>query len=288
MFAKIKTRCVFARFVFGAPAAALLLASCVTAPAPREPTRPPPAATIREMPAAFTEITADIEPAADVEALIVPYREQLEERLAVVVGHAAGDFVKADPEGALGNLVADALLHAARRHSRDTVHVSLVNEGGLRIPLVAGPIVMRHAYELLPFENFVVVLSLSGTRLEELADQVARTEGEPIAGWTMELDGDDAVGVRAGGDPVEPNRVYRLATVDYLVNGGGAWSVLWEVEPGAREDLDILIRAAFVEYLREQGTVSPVLDGRIRRARGPGGDAEPHLEPQGAGKENEG
>lgn len=215
--------------------------------------------------------------------MIAPYREQLEEQLAEVVGHAAGDFVKADPEGTLDNLVADALLHAARRHARDTVHVSLVNEGGLRIPLAAGPILMRHAYELLPFENFVVVLSLSGAQLEELADQVARTTGEPIAGWTMELDGDDAVGVRVGGEPVDPDRTYRLATVDYLVNGGGAWSVLWEVGSGAREDLGILIRTGFVEYLREHGTVSPVLDGRIRRAVGPGGDPAP----RGAGSENE-
>ena len=276
MFPRIKTR-----FVFGAPAAAFLAASCANPPPPPEPPRPPPAVTIRDAPADFTEITDGIAPAADIEALIAPYREQLDEQLAVVLGHAAGEFTKADPEGTLDNLVAEALLHAARRHARDTVHVSLVNEGGLRIPLAAGPILMRHAYELLPFENFVVVLSLSGARLEELADQVARTSGEPIAGWTMELDGDDAVRVRVGGEPVDPDGTYRLATVDYLVNGGGAWSVLWEVAPHGREDLDILIRTAFVEYLREHGTVSPVLDGRIRRAGDPGEEPAPHPGPRG-------
>ena len=107
--------------------------------------------------------------------------------------------------------------------------------------------------------------------MERLADEIAATTGEPIAGWTMELNGDDAVGVRVGGEAIDPDRTYRLATVDYLVNGGGAWSVLWEVEAAAREDLDILIRTAFVEYLAEVGTVTPVLDGRIRRA---GGGAE--------------
>ena len=260
------------RPVLAAPAAALLLASCSDAP---PPVPPPTPFTIREAPVDFTQIGDSIEAAPDIEAMIAPYREQLEEQLAVVLGHAEGDFSKDDPEGTLDNLVAEALLHAARRHASDTVHVSLVNEGGLRVPLAAGPILMRHAYELLPFENFVVVLSLSGAQMEELADQVAATDGEPIAGWTMELEGDDAVGVLVGGEPIDPDRVYRLATVDYLVNGGGDWSVLWEVEAGAREDLDILIRAAFVEYLRERGTVAPVLDGRIRRAGS-------------AGKENEG
>ena len=253
------------RPVLGAPAVALILAACADAPPPA----PPPAPfTIREAPVDFTQIGDGIAPAADIEAMIAPYRAQLEEQLAVVLGHAEGDFVKDDPEGTLDNLVAEALLHAARRHSGDTVHASLVNEGGLRVPLAAGPILMRHAYELLPFENFVVVLSLTGAQMEELADEIAATTGEPIAGWTMELNGDDAVDVRVGGEAIDPDRTYRLATVDYLVNGGGAWSVLWEVEAGAREDLDILIRTAFVEYLAEMGTVTPVLDGRIRNADG--------------------
>ena len=125
-------------------------------------------------------------------------------------------FVKMKPRFVFGAPAA-ALLHAARSRSSDTVHVSLVNQGGLRVPLAAGPILMRHAYELLPFENFVVVLTLSGGQLEQLADQIARTTGEPIAGWTMELDGDDAVGVLVGGEPIDPDRTYRLATVDYLV-----------------------------------------------------------------------
>lgn len=263
------------RLVLGAPAAAFLVASCSCAPPrPEPPPAPSTGFAIREAPVVFTEVADSLEPAPDIEALIAPYRRQLGEQLAEVLGHAAGEFTKDDPEGTLDNLVAEALLHSARRHARDTVHVSLVNEGGLRIPLAVGPILMRHAYELLPFENFVIVLSLSGEQLEELADQIARTTGEPIAGWTMELDGGDAVGVRVDGEPVDPDRVYRLATVDYLVNGGGAWSVLWEVEPGAREELGILIRTAFVEYLRERGTVSPVLDGRIRDAGGPEGEDE--------------
>ena len=242
-----------------ASAVPLLLAACAVAP-------PPPAIAVRDAAADFTRIGDSLPPSPDIEAMIAPYRVQLEERLAEVVGHAAGDFVKGDPESALGNLVAEALLHAARRRAHDAVHVSLVNDGGLRVPLAAGPILARHAYELLPFENFVTILPLSGERLEELADQIARTGGEPIAGWSMELDGDDAVAVRVGGEPVDPNRTYRLATVDYLVNGGGDWSVLWEVEPAAREDLDMLIRDAFVAYLRERGTVAPTLDGRIKEA----------------------
>ena len=256
-----------------ASAVALLAASCANAPPRARPSPPPPAAfAVQDARVGHSEIDDALVAAPDIEALVAPYRERLEKRLAEVLGHATGEFAKADPEGTLDNLVADALLQAARRHARDTVHIALVNEGGIRVPLSAGPILMRHAYELLPFENIVVVLSLSGGLLEDLADQIARTGGEPVAGWTMELDGDDAVGVRVDGEPVDPNRTYRLATVDYLANGGGDWGALWEVEAGAREDLDVLIREAFVEYLRERGTVAPVLDGRIRLAAGGTGE----------------
>lgn len=224
--------------------------------------------TLREAPVDFTEIGDSLDPAPDIEAMIAPYRQQIEEELAEVLGHATGDFFKDDPEGALDNLVAEALLHGARALAGDTVHVALLNEGGIRVPVAEGPILMRHAYELLPFENFVTVLSLSGEELERLADEIALTRGEPIAGWTMELAGGDAVNVRVGGDPVDPGRVYRLATVDYLVNGGGAWTVLWEAGANVREDLPVLIRDVFVDYVKERGTVTPTLDGRIRPVAG--------------------
>ena len=244
---------------------ALALAGC--AQGARGPA-PPAQFTIRETPVDFTEIGDSLEPAADIEAMIAPYRQQLEEQLGEVLGHATGDFFKDDPEGALDNLVADALLHGARALAGDTVHVALLNEGGIRVPVAEGPILMRHAYELLPFENFVTVLSLSGDELERLADEIALTNGEPIAGWTMELDGNDAVNVRVGGDPVDPGRMYRLATVDYLVNGGGTWTVLWQADTSAREDLAVLIRDVFAGYVQERGTVTPTLDGRIRPVGG--------------------
>lgn len=259
------------RHAVGLLMVALSSAGCSDGPAERPaPPDPMPAAfAIREAPVVFTEVGDSLEPAADVEAMIAPYRAQLEDQLAEVLGHAQGGFAKDDPEGTLDNLVADALLEVAREMAAGPVHVSLINEGGLRVPIAAGPIRMRHAYELLPFENFVTVLSLSGTQMERLADEIAAANGEPIAGWTMELDGDDAIEVRVAGEPIDPGGTYRLATVDYLVNGGGTWSVLWEARPEDREDLGILIRDVFVQYLRTHGTVTPELDGRIRDAADP-------------------
>ena len=219
-----------------------------------------------EVAASFVQVADSVPPDPAVEAMIAPYRSQIEAHLDQVLAQATGIFVKADPEGALDNLVADAVLHGARRLSRDTVHAALVNDGGLRVPVAPGPILMRHTYELLPFENYIVVLTLTGAQMERLADQIARSGGEPVAGWTMVLDGEDATGVLVGGAAIDPQATYRLATVDYLADGGGAWSVLWEpTAHEGREDVAALIRDVFVDYIRERGVVSPELDGRIRR-----------------------
>ena len=87
-----------------------------------------------------------------------------------------------------------------------------------------------------------------------------------MAGWSLVIEGEDAVDVRIGGAPIDPEGRYRLATVDYLANGGGSWTVLWE--PSDRVDLSILIRDVFMEYVREEGTVHPNLDGRVRKGGG--------------------
>ena len=203
------------------------------------------------------------------ETLIAPYRQQMEEELEEVLGEALGEFRKDDPEGALDNLVADAVLDEVRESEGDGVDLVLLNDGGLRVPLGRGPVRVRHAYELLPFENAITLLTLTGAQVEALADQVARTGGEPIAGWTMVLVDEDAVNVRIGGEAVDPGSEYVVATVDYLANGGGSWSVLWD--PVSRRDLAVLIRDTFMDYVREEGEIEPRLDGRIRMAPGPDG-----------------
>lgn len=222
--------------------------------------------------ALFVEIADSIPPSPEIEGILAPYRAEMEAELAEVLAQANGPFEKAEPEGTLDNLVADAVLHVARQLAEDTVHVSMLNDGGLRVPLARGPLRVNHAFELLPFRNYVVVLTLSGDQMEQLADQIAATGGEPVAGWTMALADGEAIDVRVGGEPVDRDAEYRLATIDYLADGGGSWSELWEPKDGRREDLGILIRDAFMCHLRQVGEVTPELDGRIRMA---GDEAEP-------------
>jgi 2',3'-cyclic-nucleotide 2'-phosphodiesterase (5'-nucleotidase family) len=246
-----------------APAAMVLLLvlpACVK-PAPADRSSP-------RMNVAHRVVQDDVDPDSALEALIAPFREELDERTSEVIGTATGPFVKGDPEGTLDNLVAEAMLWSARATYDAPVVMAMGNDGGLRAPINEGPISLAEVFELMPFENRIAVLEFSGHQVDSLAQQIARTNGEPVAGIRMSIVGMPpmAVDVRIGGAPVDPAGRYRIAVSDYLANGGGYWPQLWT--PLARTDLDVLIRDAIEQYIRDRGSVSPRLDGRVRIGTG--------------------
>ncbi len=206
----------------------------------------------------------DIAADSAIDALVAPFRAELVARTSAVIGNATGEFAKADPEGTLDNLVADAMLWSANAVHNEVIVVAMGNDGGLRAPINEGPITIAEIFELMPFENRVAVLQFSGFQIDSLSQQIARTGGEPVAGLTLTIAGSPAVArdIRIAGQPLDPNALYRVAVADYLANGGGFWPQLWT--PLDREDLDLLIRDGIERYIREMGTITPKLDGRIR------------------------
>jgi len=182
-----------------------------------------------------------------------------------VIGEAAGIFSKAVPEGTLGNFAADAMLWAANSHLPAPAHMALTNNGGLRVPIGSGPITTGQMYELMPFENMLSVLVLTGSQVQELCNELAEKRGEPIAGFSFHIgfENDHRVArdIMVQGQPLEREEEYRLVTTDYLANGGESLSTLQS--PVAREDLSILLRDAFIGYIRHLGVIEPKMEGRI-------------------------
>lgn len=201
----------------------------------------------------------------EVEAMIEPYRQRMGEEIKEVIGETTGLLSKAWPEGTLGNFATDAMLWAANAASPNPVHMALTNNGGLRIPIGAGPITVGQMFELMPFENLLSVLVLTGNQVEVLCDQLASARGEPISGFRFHIasEGDRrwAEEIRIGNEPLDPEAEYRLVTNDYLASGGGNLTPLHS--PVSREDLNVLLRDAFIDFVRDRGVIEPGLEGRI-------------------------
>jgi 2',3'-cyclic-nucleotide 2'-phosphodiesterase (5'-nucleotidase family) len=222
--------------------------------------------TPEEITAAHTVIADSIGDDPALEALVAPFRERMGEEIRTVIGEAAVLLAKSVPEGTLGNFATDAMLWAARREISEPVHMAMTNNGGLRIPIAPGPITVGQMFELMPFENNLSVLTLTGIQIQELADTLAARRGEPIAGFTFRIEavgeGRAARDILVGGVPLDPNAEYRLVTNDYLANGGESMTPFQS--PVARGDLPVLLRDAFIRYVREEGLIRAEIEGRIR------------------------
>lgn len=236
----------------------MLFAGCTTS-------QPPPAQPlyVAEGTAGFSLVTDSLAPDPAVEALVEPYRQRLEEAITEVIGEAAIQLQKGGLESTLGNMASDAMLMVVNEVASKPVQMSLTNNGGLRVPIAPGPITVGKIFEVMPFENMMVVLEFSGAQIDTLAQQIASVGGEPIAGFSFRVNEETGTAheIKVDGEALDPSATYRLVTSDYLANGGGRLPALWNAM--GREDLNVLLRDSFIQYVRQTGRIAPEIEGRI-------------------------
>lgn len=196
-----------------------------------------------------TDLSVSEDPAAA--TLVATYDRRLGKKYDVVVGTAAKDLrIKRGDFFPLGALVAMSALAATKAEA------AFINSGGIRAPLLRGPIRLRGVVEVLPFPNRLVVLPLSGVLLERVIAHGARRGGGAflqVAGMSYRLDGDRPIDIRVAGEPIEPGRIYHIATVDFLANGGEGLTMLAKVAD--RTPTDVLIRDAFVDFIKRKKVI---------------------------------
>ncbi|MEX0680914.1 MAG: 5'-nucleotidase [Balneolales bacterium] len=203
-------------------------------------------------------IDEDPEMAGFIRPHVMEMGKIMDQELAV----SEGTFVKAAPEGALGNLVSDIVRYRATSEMRERVHISIMNNGSLRVALPEGAITMGHIYELMPFDNYIVVLKFSGEQILQIVDELAGVNGEPVSGIRFRIVDGSARDVLVDYMSVNPDQYYWIATNNWIADGGGTFATMWE--PVERHNLDVLVRDAIIDYLRSRQVISPYVDHRIR------------------------
>jgi 2',3'-cyclic-nucleotide 2'-phosphodiesterase (5'-nucleotidase family) len=119
--------------------------------------------------------------------ILSPYTNKLGEGMSEIISYSDTSLVDYKPESPLSNFVSDLVLDFTRKFALQNlpgtqVHFSLVNHGGLRTSLPKGKITVRNIFELMPFENELVLLKLTGSQVSELADYIASRGGEGVSG----------------------------------------------------------------------------------------------------------
>ena len=162
----------------------------------------------------------DAHPSAEAEAFLMPFRHGVDSLRMPRVGESEQAMYAGRPESLLSNWVADALLAAGERMGYKP-DFAVCNVGGLRAAMPKGIVRRGDMLNISPFENFFTILTLKGTDVQQLMADIAAVHGEGVSGAVRLVITRDGrlKSATIGGLPIDPERLYTIATLDYLAEG---------------------------------------------------------------------
>lgn len=216
----------------------------------------------------------NIVPDPKMESVILPYRTKLMNDMEDVLCISKDALFGGRPESPLTNFCADLILQESdsicrKRYPEISMSVSMVNRGGLRVPIPKGEVKVQNMFELMPFENEIVFLKLSGVEMLQFIDHMASRGGEGVAGMRFGIKDDKAFSPEIQGQPLDEKKSYWLVTSDYIANGGDGFEILSSIKE--RVSTGVKFRDMFIDHLRSLGkkgiTIEAKTDGRIYNAK---------------------
>lgn len=209
-------------------------------------------------------------------SLVRPFKERLEVSMSEVLNQADVDLEVGVPEGLLNNFVADLSVEMFEQKFSDLrLDICLFNNGGLRTPIVKGNVTRGMLFELMPFENELVLVKLSGAKVTEMIEYivdrslkgVVRT-GVSVSGVRIEIGNGVATKVLVQEIEFDADQDYYVLTSDYLAGGGDEMNFF--LDPLEYHTLGMKLRDVIIDYivqLKEKGLpIHSELDGRVYMA----------------------
>lgn len=184
-----------------------------------------------------------------------------------VIGHTdlALSKTSVGGESLLGNFFADASLAEAKKIDPSIDFAIPSTNGGIRNDLPNGAVTLSNVFELMPFENELLVFELKGSDVQSLLEFIARTGGQPVSGLSLIIKDSKPVEVKINDQPFDITRNYHVLTSDYIAGGGDNLNSF--KQPVSRKVLGLKVRDALILYIKEKQAagekVSSKLDRRI-------------------------
>ncbi|MEZ4387431.1 MAG: bifunctional UDP-sugar hydrolase/5'-nucleotidase [Candidatus Krumholzibacteriia bacterium] len=212
----------------------------------------------------ITLFADEFPPDPEIAEVIRPYQEEAERAMARQVGTAAVNLTRGGPGNSLmGNLVTDAM------RTRFDADFAFQNMGGLRADLPAGPITAGDIFSVLPFGNELVIVEMDGRMLRRILERKVAGEsgGLCVSGITMEFDKtrpdwDRVVTLLVGGEPWDPDRIYKAVCTNFLLEGNSGLDFLTTIPAAAVMPTQIRTSEAVEWYIEQHDPVRPRIDNR--------------------------
>lgn len=198
---------------------------------------------------------------------IISEYKPMVDSLNQVIGVLAVDLKrdKYSSESLIGNFVADLVqeyaLNFSEKMGTPKPHMTLLNKGGLRTSIAKGEVSRVDIYELMPFENKIVLVEMDASSMQELADYLIEKNGQPISNAQLHSLSGKLKTFRVDGEEIK-DQTYYVATSDYLANGGDDMTFF---KGKKRIELELL-RDVIINHI-ESKNMTPInvsLDGRLK------------------------
>ncbi|PNQ72689.1 hypothetical protein C1T31_11140 [Hanstruepera neustonica] len=218
-------------------------------------------------------ITDTLKTDTAIDSFIQPYRTHLNKNLDSVISYAVDTYSKSDGElnTAIGNLFADVIYEQTNpvfnSRTGKNIDMVLVNHGGIRAIISKGNITMRTAYEIMPFENSIVVVAMKGDKVQELVSYLLKAKrAHPISKLQIKVDEDfNLIDANINGISIDLKKTYYVATNDYLYNGGDRMTFFQPND--SLYVMDYKIRNALLDYFLKTDTINPKIDDRFMKLK---------------------
>ena len=213
-------------------------------------------------------------PDSSIIKLVEPYKSDLEEDMSRVIAISTKAMFKRKPESSLTNFLSDLLLTEGQNYCNKQnfgfePQMAYVNYGGIRSSLPKGNITVGNIYELMPFENEMVIVELSGKDLNFLAERIADRGGDGVSGITLGIKDGELTLFEIEGKELEKDKNYFLVTNDYIAAGGDGMKAFNNKKKYIKSGLkirDLIIQN--LEQSHQNGIkINAQEDGRIYNAK---------------------
>ncbi len=204
-----------------------------------------------------------------IENFISPYKNRVNEVLDSTLTYAPKVISKTDGpyNTSAGNLMADIVFSESNpifeARTGNSIDFVLLNHGGIRSIISKGNVSARNAYEVMPFENTIVIVKLSGSSVLEMIDYLIQSKrAHPVSGIQIVLNKENELqSLNIQGKPFVESKNYYVATSNYLVTGGDNMGFFRNVLE--QTDTGYLIRNAMIDYFKKVDTLHTNVDDRF-------------------------
>ena len=181
--------------------------------------------------------------------------------LKQVIGHSARMMMndRDNPDLPLGDLFADILRAYGSKDFGVPMDFAITNFGGIRVPMPEGAVTLEDISSMFPFKNYLCYCKIRGSQLQALFEQLSGTKAfQATSGATVRVKAHKLEFVLVGGEPIDPERVYNVTTIDFLLDGGDGLRI------GAlSEDVQlthVLLKDVMMDYVTSMEAAGQIID----------------------------